>query len=103
MPVGSAFADVARLECPYATLQRLGGEAEAERARKHVREQREDGGAPRHVRHDLSSSPPKEPSGGSTVTQRSNMSTFGTTAFVKGSRTVGPPPAGAISSRSPEP
>ena len=46
-----------RVERPDAGGQRLAGEAHAERARKHLREDREHGGAPHSARRSLGSSP----------------------------------------------
>ena len=50
MLVGGEVADVRRLEPPKSLVERPPGQADAERPRKHLRVERQDGGAKRHLR-----------------------------------------------------
>ena len=50
MLVGGRSADIARLKLPQARRQRLARQANAERPGKHLGEERENGGAPGHIK-----------------------------------------------------
>ena len=94
------------VERPDAGGERLAGEAHAERAREHLREDGEDARAP-HGQSSRSASlggaaAAAKPAASTTI-RRPAISTTGTAASVNGSITVAPPCAGFTSIRSPAP
>src|SRR5262249_44830268 len=115
MPVGGVVADIDRVKRPHAVRQRLAGEAQPQRAGKHLRKNRQHARrphryappsgfhSPRAKRGGEGSGVGASSRGGFTTIRPFGTSTSGTTASVNGSSRVGPPADGAISNKSPAP
>src|SRR6185436_6605058 len=96
--------DVDRLQRPRPFLQCLAGQAFSQRAREHLREERQRPSLPHRPRHTLLhasfvSPPGNRPAGGSTTTLPPSMSISGTASSVKGNIT---PPDTSITDPAPK-